>query len=85
LSSRPKGPDVVSRAHQYVVIAFGKKETGFYTRSGESPADYVPKPGDPNAAAWSRFIALELFLADILQLPKAGAENGITSGRGQVK
>jgi hypothetical protein len=55
----PKGP---ASGYQYVVIAFGKKKAGFYTKSGESPADYVPKPGDPKAAAWSRFIALELVL-----------------------
>jgi hypothetical protein len=33
---------------------------------GESPIDYLPKSGDPQAAAWSRFVALELVLADLL-------------------
>jgi hypothetical protein len=59
--------DADGASYQYVVIAFGKKEAAFYTRSGESRADYLPKPGDPKAAAWSRFIALELVLADMLQ------------------
>jgi hypothetical protein len=79
---QPKDAD---RGYQYVVIAFGKKEAGFYTKSGESPADYVPKPGDPKAAAWSRFLALELVLADILQMSKVRAEYGIRSGRGKAK
>ena len=43
-----------------------KKEAAFNARMGESRADYLPKPGDPKAAAWSRFIALELVLADLL-------------------
>ena len=63
-----KGPDGANRAHQHVVIAFGKKEAAFNTKMGESRADYLPKPGDPKAAAWSRFIALELVLADMLQM-----------------
>jgi hypothetical protein len=54
------------RPYHYVVISFGKKDAGFYTKIGESPADYLPKPGDPKAAVWSRFIALELVLADML-------------------
>ena len=63
-----KGPDGVNRAgYKYVVIAFGMKEAVFNTRMGESRADYLPKPGDPKAAAWSRFIALELVLADMLE------------------
>jgi hypothetical protein len=61
-----KGADGAS--YRYVVIAFGKKEAAFYTKSGESPADYLPKPGDAKAAAWSRFIALELVLADMLRM-----------------
>jgi hypothetical protein len=62
-----KAKDADRASYQYVVIAFGKKEAAFYTKSGESRGDYVPKPGDPKAAAWSRFIALELVLADMLQ------------------
>ena len=50
------GPDGASRAYQYVVITFGKKEAAFYAKSGESTSDYLPKPGDPKAAVWSRFI-----------------------------
>jgi hypothetical protein len=65
----PKGPDGVARAHHYVVIAFGKKQAAFNTKTGQSRVDYLPKPGDPHAAAWSRFIALELVLADLLRSP----------------
>jgi hypothetical protein len=61
----PNGSDGAS--YRYVVIAFGKKEAAFYIKSGESRADYLPKPGDPKAARWSRFIALELVLVDMLQ------------------
>jgi hypothetical protein len=66
-----KGADGAS--YRYVVIAFGKKEAAFYIKSGESRADYLPKPGDPKAAAWSRFIALELVLADMLQMAELKA------------
>ena len=62
--------------YRYVVITFGKKEAAFYTRSIESRADYLPKPGDPKAAEWSRFIALELVLADMLQLSKLKEKPG---------
>jgi hypothetical protein len=70
--------------YHYVVIAFGKKEATFYTKSGDSPWDYLPKPGDPQAAAWSRFIALELVLADLLQMSEVRAEYGIKSRRPAV-
>jgi hypothetical protein len=79
---QPKDSD---SGYHYVVIAFGKKEAGFYAKSGESPADYVPKPGVPKAAAWSRFIALELVLADMLQMSEVRAKYGIKSGRGKAK
>ena len=79
---QPKDAD---SGYHYVVIAFGKKEATFYAKSGESPSDYLPKPGDPNAAAWSRFIALELVLADMLQRSEVRAEYGIKSGRGRAK
>jgi hypothetical protein len=69
----PKGDGA---SYQYRVIAFGKKEAAFYTRSGESRADYLPKPGDPKAAAWSRFIALELVLADMLQEAERQGKQG---------
>ena len=78
-------PKHADSGYHYVVIAFGKKEVGFYTKSGESRADYVPKTGDPKAAAWSRFIALELVLADILQMSEVRAAYGIQSGRGKAK
>jgi hypothetical protein len=61
------GPD---DGYLYVVIGFGKKEAGFNMRMGESRSDYLPKPGQPNAAAWSRFVALELVLADMLEIPE---------------
>jgi hypothetical protein len=67
------------------VIAFGKKEAGFYTKSGELPIDYLPKTGNPKAAVWSRFIALELVLADILQMSKVRAEYAIKGDRGNAK
>jgi hypothetical protein len=70
----PKDADGAS--YQYVVIAFGKKEAAFFTKSGESRADYVPKPGEPKAAAWSRFIALELVLADMLQEAERKGKQG---------
>jgi hypothetical protein len=53
--------------YEYVMLAFGKKEATFYTQMGKTPVDYLPKPGDPKAAAWSRFIVLELVLSDLLQ------------------
>jgi hypothetical protein len=70
----PKGP---ASGYQYVVIAFGKKEATFNIKRGESRADYLPKPGDPKAAAWSRFIALELVLADMLQMSEVRAEYSV--------
>ena len=69
-----EGPDGVGRSHNYVVIGFGKKEAAFYTKRGESRDDYLPRPGDPKAAAWSRFIALELVLADMLHMSEAAEE-----------
>jgi hypothetical protein len=63
-----KDPDGANRTHQYVVIAFGKQEAAFNIKKGESPSDYLPRPGDRKAAAWSRFIALELILIDMLQM-----------------
>jgi hypothetical protein len=56
-----------SDGYEYVVIAFGKKVAAFNTKIGETQADYLPKPGDPKGPAWSRFIALELALTDLLQ------------------
>ena len=82
LGYEPKGP---ASGCQYVVIAFGKKETAFNIKKGESRSDYLPKSGDPRAAAWSRFIALELVLADMLQMSKVRAEYGIKSGQGSAK
>jgi hypothetical protein len=52
---------------QYVLIGFGQKQTTFNFKIGESPTDYLPKAGDPSAAAWSRFVALELVLGQMLQ------------------
>lgn len=78
---QPKDAD---SGYGYVVIAFGKKQAAFDTKSGESPADYVPKPGDPIAAAWSQFIALELVLADMLKMSEVRAEYGIDD-RGKPK
>jgi hypothetical protein len=55
-----------NESHQRVVIGFGKKSATFNLQWGESPLDYLPKPGDPQAAAWSRFVALELVLTQLL-------------------
>jgi hypothetical protein len=71
--------------YHYVVIAFGKKEAKFYAKSGESLSDYLPKPDDAKAEVWSRFIALELVLADMLQMSEVRAEYGIKGGRGTAK
>jgi hypothetical protein len=58
-----RGPD---DGYLYVKIAFGKKQAAFNIGTGKSRADYLPKPGDPKGSAWSRFIALELVLGDML-------------------
>jgi hypothetical protein len=52
--------------YERVVIGFGKKSAAFHRRPGATPIDYLPKPGDPQAAAWSRFVALELVLTHML-------------------
>jgi hypothetical protein len=83
---KSQGYEDANGLYQHVVIAFGKKETAFYTNFGESPADYLPKPGAPNSAAWSRFIALELILADLLQMSEVRSEEyGINTGRRSQK
>jgi hypothetical protein len=60
--------------YQRVVIGFGKKSATFHFKIGESPIDYLPKPGDPQAAAWSRFVALELVLTELLQASEIKGE-----------
>jgi hypothetical protein len=65
-----------SDGYEYVVIAFGKKEAAFNTKIGKTRADYLPKRGDPNGAAWSRFIALELALTDMLQKSERTGKQG---------
>jgi hypothetical protein len=73
----PKGPDGATRGgYEYVAITFGKKEAVFNTKIGESRADYLPKPGDPKASAWSRFIALELVLGDMLRTSELKDKQG---------
>jgi hypothetical protein len=57
----------IDEIYQRVIIGFGKKTATFHFKIGESPIDYLPKPRDPQAAVWSRFVALELVLADLLQ------------------
>ena len=56
----------IDEIHQRVIIGFGDRLATFNIEMGKSPIDYLPKAGDPNAGAWSRFVALELALADIL-------------------
>jgi hypothetical protein len=57
----------LDEVYQCVVIGFGRKSAIFNFKRGESRIDYLPKAGDPQAAAWSRFVALELVLTDLLQ------------------
>jgi hypothetical protein len=77
LGYEAKDPDGTNRSgYRYVVIAFGKKEAAFNTQTGASRTDYLPKSGDPKAAAWSRFIALELVLADLLRISELKEEQG---------
>jgi len=57
----------IDEIYQRIVVGFGKKSATFHVKMGESRLDYLPKPGDPQAAAWSRFVALELVLTDLLQ------------------
>lgn len=71
-----QGYEERNTSHRFVVIAFGKKEAAFKTKIGESRADYLPKPGDPKAAVWSRFIALELVLAEMLQASERKEKQG---------
>jgi hypothetical protein len=78
-------PDDNGSGYQYIVIALGKKEAAFYFKSGESLCDYIPKAGDAKADVWSRFIALELVLNDMLKMSDVRAEYGIKSGRGREK
>jgi hypothetical protein len=59
----------LDEVYQRVVIGFGKKSATFNLKMGESPTDYLPKPDDPQAAAWSRFVALQLVLTDLLRQP----------------
>jgi len=75
-------PKASESGYRYVVIAFGKKEAAFNIKMGRSRTDYLPKPGDPQASAWSRFIALELVLADMLRMSEVRAEYGIKSDQG---
>jgi hypothetical protein len=77
-------PTDADSGYHYVAIAFGKKEATFCAKSGESPSDYLPRPGDPKAAVWSRFIALELVLVDLLRMSEVRAEYGIKIGRGRA-
>lgn len=59
--------EAIDEIYQRVIIGFGKKSAIFNIKTGTTPIDYIPKPGDPQAPAWSRFIALELVLTDLLQ------------------
>jgi hypothetical protein len=57
----------IDEVYQRVAIDFGQKSATFHFKIGESPLDYLPKPGDPQAAAWSRFVALERVLIDLIE------------------
>lgn len=78
-------PEPNTSGYRYVVIAFGKKEAAFNIKSGACRTDYLPRPGDPQAAAWSRFIALELALADTLHMAEVRAGYGIKGSRNTEK
>jgi hypothetical protein len=56
----------IDEGYQRVVIGFGKKSATFNLQPGSTPIDYLPKPGDPLASAWSRFVALEHDLSRLL-------------------
>lgn len=69
-------PDVLgfkdeNASHDFVRIQFGKKAVEFRMAPGKTQADYLPEKGDPNPAAWSRFVALELVLTDLLDMAEA--------------
>jgi hypothetical protein len=58
---------VLDEVYQRVIIGFGKKTATFNIKPEESRIDYLPNAGDQQAAAaWSRFVALELVLTDVL-------------------
>ena len=60
----------------YVLIRFDKKNAMFSLKNLTDPrTDYLPKPGDAKAAAWSRFVAVELFLADLLRASEIKDKN----------
>jgi hypothetical protein len=58
---------VLDEVYQRIIIEFGKKSATFNIKMGKTPIDYLPKLGDPQAAAWSRFVALELVLTDLFR------------------
>jgi hypothetical protein len=65
-----------SDAYVYVAIGFGTKQAAFNTKVGKTRADYLPSRADPKAAVWSRFIALELVLTDMLQKSELKVKKG---------
>ena len=69
-------PPTVGIGYDYFEIEFGKKKAAFNVEFKKSRADYLPKPGDPKAEAWSRFIALELVLVKMLETAEVRAESG---------
>lgn len=54
------------------MTAFGKEEAAFKTGIGELRVTFLPESGGPKVGEWSRFIALELVLADSCTCPRSG-------------
>ncbi len=65
-------PPTEGIGYDYFVIKFGKKQAAFNIEFGKTRADYLPEPADQNAAAWSRFIALELMLKELFKSTEVG-------------
>jgi hypothetical protein len=66
----------VDEIYLYIAIGFGNKEAEINFKVGETPGDYRPKPGDPAAGAWSRFLALQYVLADLLGIAELREKKG---------
>jgi hypothetical protein len=69
----------IDEGYERIVIGFGKKSATFQVRPGATPIDYLPKPGDPQASAWSRFVVLKHVLSRLLPAgppPDANAPTG---------
>jgi hypothetical protein len=66
----------IDEVYQRVSISFGKKTAMFLIQAGVHRTAYMPAPGDAKAAAWARFVALELFLTDLMEASKVEEKKG---------